>query len=241
MIFYTNVPILYTKLNKRYDPLNAANASLKQSEERRILRNDQSKNTSKYLQREVDRTQYFIAFWHLRFSMFQTRRWSHSLTLKSSSYASVAEENATIMCRRRPWEREARFIYLVQGFLRRDITTRLRRRVRARHVDQEVREWWIIFETFWAIWSEKFQSFSRNRDYNYVLAKSIAKNPIARKCRDLENPRSRHRIIDSTHVKNFWTVTTVCMSREMSKLQSARFEVMLVQYQKRRGLIVKRM
>lgn len=35
-------------------------------------------------------------------------------------------------------EREARFIYLVQGFPRRDIT-RLRRRVKARHVTRDAR------------------------------------------------------------------------------------------------------
>lgn len=43
----------------------------------------------------------YAAFECLRFPMSRRRCCSHSLTLKPSSYASAAEKNAAIMCRRR--------------------------------------------------------------------------------------------------------------------------------------------
>lgn len=63
-------------------------------------------------------TKSYADFRCLGLPIFRRRCCSHSLTLKPSSYASAAEENAAIMCRRRPCKRkrEACFIYLVQGF-----------------------------------------------------------------------------------------------------------------------------
>lgn len=63
-------------------------------------------------------TKSYANFRCLRLPIFRRRCCSHSLTLKPSSYASAAEENAAIMCRRRPCKRkrEVCFIYLVQGF-----------------------------------------------------------------------------------------------------------------------------
>jgi len=159
MILDKNISASFTKLlNERYESFNKNAWSIG----RKNFTNWSIKEHSKYFQREVDRTQYFIAFWHLRFSMFQTRRWLHSLTLKPRSYASVVEENAAIMCRRRPWERERLILFISYkdslGAILLLAFVVVSKRVGSSR--RSGRSRMITFETFWAILTGKISAVS---------------------------------------------------------------------------------
>ena len=170
IILDKNISALFTKLLNERCTIHLTKM-LHWSIGRKNFTNWSIKEHSKYFQREVDRTQYFIAFWHLRFSMFQTRCWLHSLTLKPRSYASVIEENAAIMCRRRPWERERLILFISYKDSLGAILLLAFVVVKARRFVTSVgtQEWWITFETFWHLSDSDRKNFSRFLEIRIII------------------------------------------------------------------------